>query len=195
MQQRLSISKEEINELPRYIFEGAVEVIEHEDKALRAIESLKNEKLLGFDTETRAAFRKGERYDVSLLQLASANTVYLFRLNKLPKMEPLFQLLADPSIVKAGVGIENDIKELQKLCAFTPHSFVDLALVAKKRKITNFGLRALTAIVLGKRLSKKAKVSNWDRQTLTPEQITYAACDGAVGYAIYREFFKTEKGA
>lgn len=189
MNYQLHISKDEINTLPRYTFEGNVAVIESEETALDAVNNLKNEKVLGFDTETRAAFKKGERYDVSLLQLATGSNVYLFRLNKLPALPELFEILANPNIVKAGVAIKDDIKALQKLHPFKPEAFVDLAQVAQEKNIENFGLRALTAIVLEKRLSKKAKISNWDRKTLTPEQITYAACDGAVGYEIYRAFF------
>lgn len=186
---QLQISKDEINKLPRYTFEGNIDVIESEEAALDAVSSLKNETVLGFDTETRAAFKKGERYDVSLLQLATGSNVYLFRLNKLPALPELFEILANPNIVKAGVAIRDDLKELRKLHPFKPENFVDLAKVAQEKKIQNFGLRALTAIVLNKRLSKKAKISNWDRNKLTPEQITYAACDGAVGYEIYRAFF------
>lgn len=189
MNYRLHISKDEINKLPRYTFEGNVDVIESEKDALNAVKKLKNEKVLGFDTETRAAFRKGERYDVSLLQLATGSNVYLFRLNKLPLLPELFELLSSPNIVKAGVAIKDDIKALNQLHPFRPANFVDLAKIAQERKIENFGLRALTGIVLEKRLSKKAKISNWDRKHLTPEQIKYAACDGAVGYEIYRVFF------
>ncbi|MEX0799214.1 MAG: 3'-5' exonuclease [Bacteriovoracaceae bacterium] len=188
----VSITKDELNKLPRYTYQGKIELIESKKDALDAINDVKGEKVLGFDTETRAAFKKGERYDVSLLQLATGPSVYLFRLNKLPLLPELFEILSDPNIVKAGVGIRDDIKALKNLHPFSPQNFVDLADVAKQKKIENFGLRALTGIVLGKRLSKKAKISNWDRKNLTPEQINYAACDGAVGYEIYREFFRLD---
>lgn len=187
MDYQLSISKEEINQLPLYQFKGNVELIDLEEDALKAIEGLKNEKILGFDTETRAAFKKGERYDVSLLQLATGTHAYLFRLNKLPIIQGLADILADPNIVKAGVAVRDDIKALKKLIPFSESNFVDLAEVAKEQKIKNFGLRALTAICLNKRLSKKAKVSNWERQELTSEQINYAACDAVVGFEVYEK--------
>lgn len=185
----LSISKEEINKLPRYVFTGKIEVVDSDPGVLAAVKKLKQESVLGFDTETRPAFRKGERYDVSLLQLAGESTVYLFRLKKISNLGVLFELLADPKIVKTGVAIKDDVRGLKKLCSFKPENFVDLAIVAKEKKIINLGLRSLTAIVLGKRLSKKAKVSNWERDRLTAAQIKYAACDGAVGYALYQKFF------
>ena len=183
----LTISKDEINELPLYQFGGKITLVESKEEALKAVTLLKDEKILGFDTETRAAFKKGERYDVSLLQLGNATHAYLFRLNKFPLIPELTDILEDSNIVKAGVGIRDDIKGLQKLHPFTAGNFVDLAEVAKEKDIVNFGLRALTAICLNKRLSKKAKVSNWARQELTPDQISYAACDAVVGFEIYQK--------
>ncbi len=190
MNYKKTISKDEINNLPAYIFNGRIEIIDHQDDVSKAIEELQKHKVLGFDTETRAAFKKGERYDVSLLQLATDSTAYLFRLNRLSNFEQLFSLLSDPNIVKAGVAVRDDIIALQKLLSFEAQNFVDLAVIAKENKIEKFGLRALVAILLGKRLSKKAKISNWDREKLTDAQIHYAACDGVVGYEIYCKFFE-----
>lgn len=183
----LSISKDEINTLPLYQFEGSITLIESADDALRAIDALKNETILGFDTETRAAFKKGESYNVSLLQLATDTHAYLFRLNKFEMMKELADILANPDVVKTGVAIRDDVIGLQKLHPFTPENFIDLAEAAREKKIVNFGLRALTAIFIGKRLSKKSKISNWARQELTPEQISYAACDAVVGFEIYQK--------
>ncbi|MBT4790412.1 MAG: 3'-5' exonuclease domain-containing protein 2 [Halobacteriovoraceae bacterium] len=188
MKYQLSISKDEINELPLYVFNGTIKLIESTGDALVAVEQLKQEKVLGFDTETRAAFKKGERYDVSMLQLATNSCAYLFRLNKFKLMPELVAILADPNIVKAGVAVRDDIKGLQKLLAFEATNFVELADVAQEKKIKNFGLRALTGILLKKRLSKRAKISNWELTTLTPAQISYAACDAVVGVEIYQAF-------
>jgi ribonuclease D len=187
MNYALTISKDEINQLPLYVFKGSITLIESEEDALSAVKLLRNEKVLGFDTETRAAFKKGESYDVSLLQLATATHAYLFRLNKFKMMKELVDILADSNIVKTGVAVRDDIKAIQKLHEFTPGNFVDLAEVAKEKNIINFGLRALTAIFLNGRLSKNAKVSNWARQELTDQQISYAACDAVVGFEIYHK--------
>jgi ribonuclease D len=189
----LSITKDEINKYPLYIFEGIITLIETEEEALTAVKLLKNESILGFDTETRAAFRKGESYNVSLLQLATETHAYLFRLNKFPMIQELADILADPNIVKTGVAIKDDIKALKKLMPFTEENFVDLADVAKEQNIVNFGLRALTAICLKKRLSKNSKVSNWAQPKLTPAQIAYAACDAVVGFQIYMKFQEMKK--
>lgn len=179
------ISKEEINSLPLYRFSGKVKLIESEADQLEAVNDLKNEKVLGFDTETRAAFRKGESYDISLLQLATNTKAYLFRINKSPMIPELVELLSDENIIKAGVAVRDDVKGLQKLYPFTANSFVDLGQIAKEKKIITFGLRPLTAIYLKKRLTKGAKISNWAQDELTPDQIRYAACDAVVGYELY----------
>ncbi len=186
----LSISKDDINTLPLYVFNGTIILIESEKDALLAIADLKNETVLGFDTETRASFRKGERYPVALLQLATHTTSYLFRLNTFPMMKELADILANPTIVKAGVAVREDIKALQKRHPFTPHNVVDLSEIAKEKNILNLGLRGLTALFLKQRLSKNAQVSNWARQTLTPTQITYAACDAVASFSLYHALSK-----
>jgi ribonuclease D len=183
----LTISKDDINKLSLYSFNGKVILIESAKDALSAINDLKNEPILGFDTETRASFKKGESYPISLLQLATNTKAYLFRLNKFPMMIELADILANSNIIKAGVAVRDDINALQKLHPFTANNFIDLSEIAKQKKVVNIGLRGLTAIFLKKRLSKNAQVTNWARETLTPAQITYAACDAVVAFSLYQE--------
>jgi ribonuclease D len=189
MQYELSISKEQINELPLFEFDGKVELIDTELKAQKVLKDLKKSKVLGFDTETRPAFKKGQSYSVSLLQLSTMTNVYLFRLNKFSMNQELAEIMSNENIKKVGVAVRDDIKGLQKIIPFEAKGFIDLATVAKERKIKNFGLRALTAIFLKKRLSKKAKISNWENPSLTPSQISYAACDAYAGLMIYTKMF------
>lgn len=180
------ISKEAINDLPQTEFAGTIHVIEDTSAALRAVEVLLQEKVLGFDTETRPSFRPGEVYPISLLQLATDKEAFLFRFNRFRFPPELAQVLSHTGIIKAGVAIHDDIKGLQKLHPFTPGGFVDLQLEAKKRGITTIGLRALTAIFLGERLSKAAKLTKWDQRHLNQAQLQYAANDAVVGYRIYQ---------
>ncbi|MFT6604752.1 MAG: ribonuclease D, partial [Bacteriovoracaceae bacterium] len=151
---------------------------------------LKKETVLGFDTETRPSFKKGEVYDVSLLQLSNANDSFLFRLNKFNFPQELADLLADPKIIKTGVAIRDDVIALQKLHPFEEAGFFELADEAKKQRYENFGLRALTAIFLRQRLSKKAKITNWEQARLTRAQLEYAALDSWVGLQIYHKIKK-----
>lgn len=187
MELKLTVTKEEINDLPQYTYDGKISLIHKKEQLDKAIIDLKKEKVLGFDTETRAAFKKGESYDVSLLQLATTSKAYLFRLNKVTLTSGLADILADPNIIKAGVAIRDDIIGLQKLTPFKDQGFVELADVAKSKGIDKFGLRALTAICLNKRLSKKENTSNWEKEKLTDSQIHYAACDAIVGFEIYHK--------
>src|SRR5690606_1257065 len=148
---------------------------------------LSKEKVLGFDTETCPSFNAGQSYRLSLLQLATEDTAYLFRLCRMDFPPELAAILSDSEIIKAGVAIQDDVKALQKLHPFKPSGFIDLAKEAEKHQIKNFGLRALTAIFLGKRLTKGAKLTNWDRKDLTPSQLNYAANDALVGLKIYQK--------
>ncbi len=166
-------------------YEGPIHVIQTPADAKRAAETLSAETLLGFDTETRSAFRVGESYSPSLLQLASAREVFLFQIELTGLVPELCDILSDPKIIKSGVAIRRDVNELRDMVAFTPAGFVDLADCAKRSKIKNLGLRGLGALFLGFRISKGEQVSNWAKRELTRSQIAYAATDAWVGREIY----------
>jgi ribonuclease D len=181
------ISKEDINALPMLDYQGEIILIETAQGAKRAVAELVHEPVLGFDTETRPSFVKGQSYKIALLQLATLERAYLFRLNRFPITEELVHLLSNPDVIKAGVGILDDLRGLQKIADFKPQGFVDLSKVVEKNGFTSLGLRALTAIFLGQRLSKAAKVTNWERRDLTEAQLKYAAADALVGLQIYHK--------
>ncbi len=187
MKFKTSIEKDEINALEMLKFQGKIHLVTNADEAIKIAKKLSNEEILGFDTETRPSFKKGETYDVSLLQLSTESDAYLFRLNKMTFPKELAQLLADPTIVKAGVAVRDDIKSLQKLSPFKDENFCELQDFAKELGVKNFSLRALCAIFINYRLSKRAKITNWEQPTLTDAQIQYAACDAWVGLQIYKQ--------
>ena len=182
---KLHITKAEINELPMNWYKGPIQLIRTPEDADRAAKKLKHESLLGFDTETRPAFRRGESYLPSLLQLATADEVYLFQLKQTGLTKKLCKILEDKKIVKAGVSIKDDLKELQHLASFKPAGFIELADCAKQAGIKNLGLRSMGALLLGFRISKKEQVSNWAKNELSPSQRTYAATDAWMGREIY----------
>jgi len=182
------ISKAEINELPMRQYDGPIHLCKTADEAEAAAKRLLGEELLGFDTETRPAFRKGESYDPSLIQLATQNEVYLFQIQLCGLTPSLLQVLASPRIIKAGVAIDRDVSELQAMASFRPDGFVELADIAKQARIKNLGLRGLTAILFGFRISKREQVSNWARHDLTESQQVYAATDAWLGREIHLEF-------
>lgn len=181
----LHISKAEINQLPMRKYDGPIHLIQTPADAKHAAEKLSAETLLGFDTETRSAFTVGESYDPSLLQLASAKEVFLFQIKLTGLIPELCGILSNPNILKTGVSIRDDVRELRKLVPFEPAGFVELGDCAKKAKIKNLGLRGMGALLLGFRISKKEQVSNWAKRELTRSQIVYAATDAWVGREIY----------
>ena len=179
------IKKEDINKLPLIECPLEIQIIETQDEAIKAAIELKNETHLGFDTETRPSFKKGESYKISLLQLSGASKAYLFRLNFFEMPQELIDILTNDEIIKTGVAIRDDIKGLQKLKNFSPAGFVEIVDLVKQHKIQHFGLRAIAAITLNGRISKGAKLTNWENKQLTHAQVKYAATDAWVGREIY----------
>ena len=152
------------------------------------MEELKRHPLIGFDTETRPSFRKGTQYYVSLLQLATPDTVFLVRLNHLGLPHPVQKILEDPKVVKIGAAVLDDLRALKKISiGFSPHSFFDLNEELKKVGFENVGVRNLAAMVLSIRISKAEQVSNWEATELTERQKIYAATDAWVCLEIYKK--------
>lgn len=182
-----SISKEAIGELPLCQFSGIITVVENPEKVDEIVETLLHEKLLGFDTETKPSFKKGANHNVSLLQLSTKSRAFLFRLNKTGLTASLVRLLSDPDILKIGVGIRDDLRGLNRLFKFKPGGFVELQDMVKSFGIDVFSLKALAALVLNVRVSKRQRLSNWEADILTEGQIDYAAIDAWIGLRIFEE--------
>lgn len=186
---RESISREELTDLPLRWFEGNITVIDKQEKVEEAISVLASHQVIGFDTETRPAFKKGVLNRVALLQLSTPDHAFLFRVNKTGIPKSLLLLLSDPGIIKPGVAIRDDIKGLQVISKFRPQGFIELQDHAKEIGIINFSLKKLAAIILGFRISKSQQLSNWEAPTLTEAQQIYAATDAWVALEIYKALF------
>ena len=180
-----TIAKEEIAELPIMAFEGKISVPLTSDQIEEAVNYLRQFKVLGFDTETRPNFRKGQHNKVALLQLSAGDRAFLFRLNKIRLPNVVKQLLADESIIKVGAAIHDDLKALVSLSPFVPGGFVDVQSMAKQVGIEQAGLRPLAAMLMGIRISKAQQTSNWEISYLTEAQLLYAATDAWVSLEIY----------
>jgi len=180
-----SISKEEINELPLEAFEGEIVIIDSDEGLNEAVEYLKQFPVLGFDTETKPSFTKGNVNPVALLQLSSFEKSFLFRLNRIGLPFPIIDLLSDPEIIKVGAAIKDDIRGLQDINDFDGNSFLELQQYVSSFGIENFSLKKLAAIVLKIRISKRQQVSNWEAVELSPGQLRYAATDSWVSLEIY----------
>jgi len=180
------VPKEVIVELPVKAFEGEIIIVEDDSQIESIVNYLNNFKIIGFDTETRPSFKKGERHQVALLQLATDEKAFLFRLDKIGLHSDIIKILTNPDIVKTGVAIHDDLKALKSHTDFTPESFVELQTFVNDFGIDDNGLKKLTCNLLGFRISKKARLSNWEVDEYTEEQKKYAATDAWVSYEIYK---------
>lgn len=179
------INKEEIRKLELSSYQGDVVIIEDHGSAIKASRELSHEKLLGFDTERKPSFKKGQINPISLVQIASGELVYLFRIHLFKVPAEFIRLLEDPSVLKIGVGLDDDFTGLRNLFNFSPRGFVDLSKYFQANKYQQSSLKYLAAMVLNVRISKNQQVSNWERQPLSASQVKYAATDAWIPREIY----------
>ncbi len=182
-----NITVDEIRSLELKSFDGEIVLADDFIGFRSAIKRFRNSTLLGFDTETRPSFKKGRKNRVSLIQLSDRNFACLIRINKIGLPDELVGILSDPKIIKAGVAIHDDLKSLANIRKFQPEGFVDLQKFVKDFGIESSGLKKLTAIVLGFRISKSQQVTDWEADQLTEPQQLYAATDAWVCHEIYRK--------
>jgi ribonuclease D len=185
-----TITKEEIRKLPTKSFDGRIIIIDHFPTLKKYIPVIQKEKLWGFDTETRPAFKRGIVNRPAMIQFANEAYALLFRLKKIGLPDELVEVIGDPSIVKVGVALHDDLKDLTLYRSFKPAGFIDLQKYATNFGIESKGLVKLAAIVLNFRISKSQQVSNWENKELTRAQTIYAATDAWACYKIYRELQK-----
>ena len=182
-----NITKAYIRKLPLLAFEGHIHVIGSESECEKAIQQLETEQILGFDTEKKPTFIKGDYNPTAMVQLSTINDAFLFRLNKIGYPERLFDLMANGSILKLGISINDDLKELIRLRKFLPTGFTDLNSIANQMGVQHIGVKKLAAIFLNHRISKGQQTSNWENKTLSPGQQKYAATDAWICIRIYNE--------
>lgn len=187
------ISNEQTALLPAVEFRGEIRIVEHERDIAAACKTLAEQPVIGFDTETRPSFRPGVTFRVSLLQLSAPDVCYLFRLNKIPLARPILRLLESRETLKIGADVAGDLRSLRQIRRFRDGGFVDLQAIAPEWGIAEKSLRKLSAIVLGQRVSKAQRLSNWEAATLTEKQRLYAATDAWVCTRIYDRLLHTPK--
>jgi ribonuclease D len=183
------ISREALAALPVQPYQGEVVMVSSAAELEDAAAALLAEPVaIGFDTETRPAFRPGESYLPSLFQAAGAKAVYLFPVQRLDCAAALSALLSRDGLVKAGVSVADDLKKLKQVFPFQEASVVDLGTAAKRRGIRQSGVRNLAGMFLGIRIPKGKSTSNWAAARLSPQQIAYAAMDAWACRALYLKF-------
>lgn len=181
----VSITKEELGKLPMVHYIDGAEVVDTLEAVAAAVAHLRAARIIGFDTETRPSFRKGVSHVVSLMQLASPERCYLFRLNVLGMPEALKALLEDSKVRKVGISLRDDFHSLSRICDLKPGGFVDLQEYVKRYRIADNSLARIYAILFGERISKGQRLTNWEAAQLTAAQINYAAFDAISCIRIY----------
>lgn len=183
---RNNIGRDEIDLLDTCQFGGLIHVIDRTEYIEGAVSRLRKEKVIGFDTETKPNFRKGRPNKVALIQFATLEEAFLFRVNKTGITGELISLFEDEEVIKIGVGIRDDIRKMRSLLEFKPAGFLELQHYSGFYGIESNSLRKLAAIVLGFKISKSQQLTDWEGRTLTESQQRYAATDAWAGLKIYK---------
>ncbi len=182
-----------IGTLPRVLFEGKIVVVVSEAEANRAVDYLLSQPIIGIDTETRPAFRKGQAHTVALLQVSSHDVCFLFRLNYLKLSPSILRLLEDTTVPKIGLSLHDDTTMLHKLGDFTPGHFIDLQNRVKEVGVEDMSLQKIYANFFGQRISKRERLTNWEADILSEKQKRYAATDAWACIMLYEELLRLEQ--
>lgn len=179
------ITKEDLRALPLLAFEGEIHTIDTEEECIDAVRALRKFDAVGFDTEKKPTFNKGEYNHTAMVQLSTMEDAYLFRLNNMGYPSSLFDFMSDASILKLGISIDDDLKDLNKARNFDPQNFTDLNDVVRELGVKHMGVKKLAAVFMEARISKNQQVSNWENDKLSPAQLKYAATDAWICLAIH----------
>ena len=179
------IEKSTISTLPPCDITGEIIIIDRPEDVAAAVDDLKQCSLIGFDTETRPSFRRGESNTISLLQLATDRRAYLFRLKKIGQNQLLKELLESEDHMKVGLSVHDDFHSLNRWMPCRPKNFIELQKYVKAFGIEEMSLQKIYAIVFNQKISKRQQLSNWEADQLTPAQQQYAAIDAWACRNIY----------
>lgn len=186
------INKDLIQWMPLARFEGEVIIVDTPEKVPEAVAYLNRQEVLGVDTEARPSFTRGVHYPTALVQIATEERCYLFRLTHVGMPQALADLFANPAIRKVGLAFKDDINGLRRRRDFKPANCIDLQSIAGKYGIMDLGLQKMFAICFGKKISKAQQLTNWENSVLTPEQARYASTDAWATLLIYKDLINTK---
>lgn len=188
-----TITKEELSGFVQEKFTGRIIVVQTIDEALKATAYLSGFNAIGFDTETRPAFKKGVSHQIALMQLSTEDTCFLFRLNLIGLPDCLAEVLVNPAIKKIGLSLKDDFTAIHKRKPLSPINFIDLQPFVQDYGIEDMGLQRIYGILFGKRISKGQRLSNWEADVLSDAQKLYAALDAWACLRIFNELKNREK--
>lgn len=186
-----TISKEELSVLDAEEFKGRIVLVQTAATAVKAMRFLMEQPIVGFDTETRPSFKKGQIHKVALIQLSTADTCFLIRLNRLGIFPELKKFLESDSVKKIGLSTKDDFHALNRLSPVEPKGFVELQQLVKTCGIGEASLTKIYALLFGKRISKGQRLTNWEAVELTEAQQRYAALDAWACLRIYNHIINS----
>ena len=186
------IAKELLQWMPLTRFEGEVVIVDAPEQVEDAMAYLNRQKMVGVDTESRPSFKRGVHYPTALVQIASHERCYLFRLTHVGMPQALADLFANPKICKVGLAFRDDLNGLRRRRDFKPQNCIDLQSIVGKYGILDLGLQKIFAICFEKKISKSQQLTNWENSHLTPEQARYASTDAWATLLIYKDLLSTK---
>ena len=181
----VSIDKQAIQQMPQVNFPGQIHIIDAISQVKSAVTALRTSAVVGFDTETRPCFRRGDRHNAALLQLSTLDNAFLFRLNKTGIPDTLKDFLEDKDCIKIGISTTDDFHQLTRISDIHPAGFVELQQLVKQYQIIDMGLQKIYAILFQMKISKGQQLTNWEAPQLTDAQQRYAAIDAWACLRIY----------
>ena len=179
-----------INSLPLVDFPGKITVVLSESEANRAVDYLLTCGMLGVDTETRPVFRRGQDHKVALLQVATEDQCFLFRLNHIGLPDSLVRLLSNKMVPMIGLSWHDDLLSLHRRREFEPGWFIDIQDIIGNIGIKDKSLQKLYANLFGEKISKRQRLTNWEADVLTDKQKEYAAIDAWACIRLYNEIMR-----
>lgn len=182
--------KAAINALPLVEYPYKINVILNEYEAERAVDYLLTCDILGVDTETKPAFRRGQNHKVALLQVATRGQCFLFRLNHLGMPQSVIRLLSNRMVPMVGLSWHDDIMSLHRRAEFTPGWFIDIQDIIGNLGIEDKSLQKLYANLFGEKISKRQRLTNWEADILSDKQKEYAAIDAWACINLYDEIMR-----
>lgn len=187
------LDKEYIKDLPLVSFPGKIITVNSEREADKAVPFLLSKDILGVDTETRPSFKKGQQHKVSLLQVATEDICFLFRLNYIGMATPVISLLSNTDVPMVGLSWHDDLAALQKRMEFKPGLFIDIQDIIGDIGIEDKSLQKLYANIFKQKISKRQQLTNWDADVLSDKQMSYAATDAWACVRLYKEILKLKE--
>ena len=188
------ITKAEIAQMPKVQFSGRIFVIFTEADAEKAVEYLKTQHIVGVDTETRPSFKRGLSHKVALLQIATSDTCFLFRLNRIG-MPAFLQDFLMGDTLKVGLSLKDDFTMLRrrKDVHAEEGNWIELQDYVGRFGIEDRSLQKIYANLFGQKISKSQRLSNWEADSLTEAQMRYAATDAWACVQIYNCLAEMER--